>query len=677
MTFKTSRGFPLPFGGSDHGKGFNFSIFSKHATAVSLCLFSKNSSSTPTEEIVLDPKTHKTGDVWHIFVYDLPRDYHYGWRIDGPYDPLLGQYFDKKHILLDPFAKKIVSSKKWGDGLSHPAKVLTAEVAPLKPFHWDEISHPSIPINELIIYEVHLRAFTQDPSSKVSKPGTFLGFIEKIPHLKSLGINAVEFLPLLEFDERENHFIDPLTKNKLFQFWGYSPISFFALMNRYAVKDPITEFKMLVKELHANGIEVILDMVYNHTAEGNENGPSLSCKGIENSTYYLLGPNGEYYNFSGCGNTVNTNHPVVRELIIDSLRYFVTEMHVDGFRFDLASVLTRLHDGIPSDRPPVIEAMCHDPILAKTKLIAEAWDAAGLYQVGHFPGASRFCEWNGKFRDDVRSFIKGKEGEIGHFATRLSGSSDLYAKKGRPQNSINFITSHDGFTLHDLVSYNHKHNEENGEGNRDGTNENFSWNMGIEGETDDPEILKLRSRQMRNFHLSLMLSLGIPMILSGDEYGHTKKGNNNSWSHDSPMNWFLWDELKKNEAFFRFYRGLIHFRKKHPIISHTHFLKEKDAIWHGKESGKPDWSTKSHFLALSLVDVEHHYVLYTAFNASMNSFEFHLPTTDTAHPWYRIVDTSFEPPEDFIEDEKSRPIATSNYTLPPYSSLLLKREQIH
>ncbi len=670
MQLSFSRGFPLPFGTTKHPNGINFALFSKRAVAVSLCLFAPNQE-RPFQEIPLDPDINKTGDIWHIFIYDLPLDYHYGYRVDGPYDPLKGHYFDNRAILLDPYAKLVVNNQKWG--VSPPKEsshIHKGVVHPLEPFDWGVDTHPNIPLKELIIYEMHVRGFTQDPSSGVVQKGTFLGIIEKIPHLKELGINAVELLPIHAFNERDNLHRNPKNAKHLFQYWGYSTINFFSPMVKYGTgkSNVISEFKTLVKELHANGIEVILDVVFNHTAEGDSRGPHLSFKGLENSVYYMLGPNGEYYNFSGCGNTLNCNNPVVRELIRDSLRYWVKEMHVDGFRFDLASILVRSHDGIPLESPPLIEAISQDPILANIKLIAEAWDAGGLYQVGTFPAMGVWAEWNGIYRDNVRGFIKGTDGEAGRFATRIGGSEDLYGKGRTPAHSINFIIAHDGFSLLDLVSYNEKHNEENGEENRDGTNNNDSWNCGEEGPSKNVKVNALRQRQMRNFHLALMVSQGVPMILMSDEYGHTKFGNNNSWGHDSRLNWFQWDTLEKNQDFFRFYKTMIAFRKSHPVLYRSRFLKEGDIFWHGSELGKPDWSETSRFIACTLPDSINHYELFMAFNSSFKPVTFQLPQRH----WLRIVDTSKKPPRDFVEEKRARAVTQPSYTLPAHAALLLK-----
>lgn len=670
QSFSNSRGFPLPLGPSKHPNGTNFSIFSKHADSVTLCLFAPGSKKA-TQKFLLDPVLHRTGDVWHIFIYDLPSEYEYGYYVDGPYDPLKGLYFNKRSLLLDPFAKRLASPSEWAASKSCTRGV----VHPLEPFNWENDNHPLIPLQDLIIYEMHVRGFTQDPSSNVKNSGTFLGMIEKIPYLKSLGVNAVELMPLFEFNETENLNKCPRTGATLFQYWGYSTVNFFSPMNRYGT-DPqktIAEFKMLVKELHANGIEVILDVVYNHTAEGSENGPVLSFKGLENPVYYMLGPSGEYYNFSGCGNTFNCNNPVVRELIRASLRYWVTEMHVDGFRFDLASVLARDHDGIPLARPPLIEAITLDPILANTKLIAEAWDAGGLYQVGSFPGLKVWAEWNGYYRDGVRRFLKGQDGEAGNFATRLAGSEDLYGKGRFPYHSINFVTAHDGFTLYDLVSYNEKHNEDNGENNRDGSNQNDSWNSGTEGPTTDEKIGRLREQRMRNFQLALMVSQGVPMLLMGDEYGHTKGGNNNTWCHDNRLNWFQWDTLEQNPGLLRFFQKTIAFRKNHPVLSYPRFLKEKDVSWHGKEYVKADWSPGNRFVAFTLSDVLRNYALYVAFNAHFESVTFKIPPQDPKMPWKIIVNTSQPFPDDIVDEENALTCKETTYTLPAHSALLLKR----
>ncbi len=669
---KTSRGFARPYGATPSPEGVNFSLFSKHADHVSLCLFHPGETS-PFVEIPLDPQTNRTGSVWHLFVHNLPLQSLYGYRVSGPYEPEIGHLFDNRVVLLDPYAKQSASTSGWGQ--SNPFdgnNYFPGALSPPSHFNWEGDTFPRLPLRDLIIYEMHVRGFTQDPSSGAREKGKFLGIIEKIPYLKSLGVNAVELLPIYEFNELDNNRINPETEERLWNYWGYSTINFFSPMNRYGTspESTLNEFRTLVKEFHANGIEVILDVVYNHTAEGNQEGPTLSFKGLENSVYYMLGPNGSFLNFSGCGNTFNCNNPIVRKLILDSLRYWVVETHVDGFRFDLASILTRSADGIPLAVPPLVEAITQDPILADTKLIAEAWDAGGLYQVGSFPAFGRWAEWNGKYRDDVRSFIKGTDGNSGIFATRISGSEDLYGEGRQPYHSINYVSCHDGFTLADLVAYNEKHNHSNGENNQDGDNNNLSWNCGVEGESQDPAILTLRERQRKNFHVAVMISHGVPMIQMGDEYGHTKKGNNNTWSHDSRINWFQWDTLEQNQPFFRFYQMMIALRKEHPILSRSRFPGSKDVTWHGIEPGRANWSGDNRFIACSLPDHLNGYTLYIAFNAYHEETTAHLPWRD--HPWHRLVYTFLPSPEDILPCDQAVQITGKTFTLAPYSALILK-----
>ncbi|MBS0655841.1 MAG: glycogen-debranching protein, partial [Verrucomicrobia bacterium] len=491
------------------------------------------------------------------------------------------------------------------------------------PFDWENDQHPRIARQDLIIYEMHIRGFTNHPSSKVTSPGTFSGIIQKIPYFKELGVNALELLPIMEFNESENHNVNPKTKKELCNFWGYSPLSFFSPMQRYASssnpQESLNECKAMVKALHQAGIEVILDVVFNHTGEGNEKGPVWSWKGFADAVYYLKNGSGEYLNYSGCGNTLNCNHPIVADLIIEALRYWVVEFRVDGFRFDLASILTRGQDGRILESAPLIERITQDPILSHCKLIAEAWDAAGLHQVGSFyqsswQGPDEWMEWNDDFRSVVRCFLKGTPGYVGRFTTKLCGSEDYYGKGGSPLNSTNYVTCHDGFTLKDLVSYNQKRNKENGEDNRDGMNNNDSWNCGAEGETSNHEIVALRERQMKNFWLALFISAGVPMIMMGDEYGHTKDGNNNSWCQDDDKNWFLWDELESTNSPYRFCKEMIRFRKSCPLLKRGSFYQKQDITWYGKE-GPADWSQQSQFIALHIKDHKEGNDLFVAFNA--------------------------------------------------------------
>ncbi|MES2344789.1 MAG: isoamylase, partial [Chlamydiota bacterium] len=641
---KITQGLPKPLGVTQDARGgCNFALFSEHAENVTLCLFS------PKEKFpFLEAPMKKTENIWHLHINKVPFPCEYAYRI-------------KDHYLLDPYAKEIESSHLWDAAKDEyfPKGILSQPVI----FSWKGEKKPNIPFENLIIYEMHVRAFTKDPSSKVSHPGTFLGVIEKLPYLKELGINAVELMPLCEFNESEYDKEDPTTHTPLYNFWGYSTINFFSPMNRYAEEKTIQEFKTMVLELHKHGIEVILDMVYNHTGEHG-----LSFRGIDDKVYYMHNKEGNPIDFTGTGNTFNCNHPAVIPFILDSLRYWVTEMHIDGFRFDLASIFTRNSEGMPLEDPPLLKAMNEDPIISKVKLIAESWDAGGLYQVGLFPKFGPWSEWNGKFRDVVRKFIKGTDGFTPSFATALCGSQDLYGHYDSPIHSINFVTAHDGFTLHDLVSYQEKHNLRNAEDNRDGINDNESWNCGEEGPTKNRKTLQVRQKQVRNFQMALFLSLGVPMIVMGDEHLHTKDGNNNTWCHDNELNWIKWNTSSHND-FFRFTRLLIKLRRHHPIFERQQFLTNEDIDWHGHTPFEPDWSLKSRFIAYTLKD--HTDTFYIAFNANYEPAHIYLPAVPHKH-WHRMIDTSLPPPEDFIEHPHEEPPLKTTYTLPPYSALLLK-----
>lgn len=675
--FTAHKGLPEPFGVSYHDNGINFALFSKNATGVTLCLFDSNTEDLAAE-LVLDPRENKTGDVWHIYLKDIQEKFYYSYKIKGPHQ--LNNCFNEELHLLDPYAVSLTTGNEWGKTLSpngHPVENYCPQGmirGDSLPFDWENDQSPQIPMQDLVIYEMHVRGFTQDPSSAVQNPGTFLGVIEKIPHLIELGVNAVELLPIQEFNECEFSLTHSKMQTPLYNFWGYSTVNFFAPMNRYASinGEAINECKMMIKALHSHGIEVILDIVFNHTAEGNEKGPVLSFKGIDNAVYYILDDKGHYLNYTGCGNTFNCNHPVVNELIIKALRYWVLEMHVDGFRFDLASIFYRGSNGNPLSLAPVVEAISKDPLLANIKLIAEPWDAVGFYQVGAFdPNEKRWSEWNGKYRDAVRRFINGTPATSGEFAMRISGSEDLYHFRS-PCASINFVTVHDGFTLADLVSYNHKHNLENDEDNRDGTDMNDSWNCGVEGPTDHKKILLLRERQMRNFHLALMVSQGIPMLLMGDEYAHSKKGNNNTWCQDNELNWFQWDQLKENQSFYRFYRSLIHFRQHHTLLRRKTFLKPQDVDWHGQIPLRPDWSSKNSLVAFTLKDSINENDLYVAFNTEDNSLEIELPQPPEAKTWYWVVNTGNLPPNDFYEASEMSSVVGNTYTMIGHSAIMLK-----
>ena len=675
----TSRGVPLPLGATVTPEGVNFSIFSKHATHVTLVLF-KSGVYGPVAEIPLSPMTNKTGNIWHLELFGLDRyTTRYCYKMDMVPNPNPDVYrFDPDAIVLDPYAKALSGASKWGIMYTSRGKEET-EVMTIrnrrgiiyKPsFDWGTISRPHTPMAETVIYELHVRGYTQHESSDVGQKGTFLGLCEKIPYLKELGITAVELLPVYEFEETDVLFYDPETGEPLLNYWGYHPINFFAPKASYAVNGrngaEVEEFKMMVSEFHKAGIEVILDVVFNHTAEGDENGHTFNYRGIDNPTYYIIDHrSGDYLNYSGCGNTVNCNNPVVRDMIIDALRYWVTEMHVDGFRFDLASILGRGQDGEVLASPPLIERIAHDPILADTKLIAEAWDAAGLYQVGSFPAWGRWAEWNGTFRDDIRSYVKGDAGKVPALSQRIMGSPDIYLKSGRsPFHSINFVTSHDGFTLRDLVSYNEKHNERNGEEGRDGDSNNLSWNCGVEGESGDPAIEELRLRQQKNFFFLLLVSEGVPMILAGDEFGRTQRGNNNAYCQDNEIGWVDWSLLEKNRGLHRFVKMMIRFRKTHRLLKFHEYIfastdKAKAEIhFHGVRPEMPDWSYDARSLGIkakaTMLQSDHaegyEVSLFIFTNSYWEELEVELPTLERGLKWYRNVDTSLDSPDDIAEN---------------------------
>jgi isoamylase len=657
------EGKPFPFGAYEYPEGMNFAVYIKKADKVSLCLFEEGNTATPLAEYPLSPSTHCTGNVWHALIKGLKAPIIYGIKVDGT-------------ILLDPYSKAVASSPKWNDrSIQRPYQPLGKAIG-ASNFDWQGIKNPRIPEKDLIIYEMHVRGFTQDPSSGVKNPGTFAGLIEKIPYLKELGVNAIELLPIFEFNETEVSWVDPKLKQPLVNYFGYSHVSFFAPMNRYASQSQndqaIVEFKTMVRELHRNGIEVILDVVYNHTSEGDEKGPTYSFKGLDKKTYYMIDDNGNYLNFSGTGNTYNCNHPIAAEVILNSLRYWVTEMHVDGFRFDLASILTRAENGTPlGSTAPIVEAISKDPILTNTKLIAEAWDAAGLYQVGSFYPGTRWSEWNGRYRDVVRRFIKGTEGHKKAFATAISGSDDIYGWRGSPHCSINFVTAHDGFSLSDLVTYNDKHNLNNGEENRDGFDHNDSWNCGIEGHSCNKKIVALRERQIRNFVLALIMSQGIPMFLMGDEYAHSRDGNNNTWCQDNRLNWFLWDHLDTRPGFLRFVKSMLKLRKSIPLLHRENFLTEKDVTWHGHAPNQPEWDNDNRFIAFTLNVPDKYPELYVAFNAGHTTMTITLPLPGEGRHWEWIVNTHNETPNDYF-DEGKRPIAQKmNFLIHSYSSIVL------
>ncbi|MDD2659274.1 MAG: glycogen debranching protein GlgX [Methylococcales bacterium] len=657
LDFSIQRGHALPFGATVERGGINFSIYARHATGVVLVFF------FPGEEqeiaaFPLDNKINRTGDIWHVFIAGLDPGIEYAYEIDGPND--LPHRYNPKLLMADPYAIALSSRATWADS-SPPKSLFRQAILVNKEYDWEFDQPINRPLADSIIYELHVRSFTRDISSKVNNPGTFRGLIEKIPYLVELGITAVELLPITEFDELEIDRINPETGSALRNLWGYHPLSFFAIKQAYSAgKLPgseISEFKDMVKALHAAGIEVILDVVYNHSGEGDSRGPTYSLKGIDNSTYYMLSEDGSYMNFSGCGNTINCNHPYVRNFIMDSLRYWVMEMHVDGFRFDLASILGRDQQGRVLESPPLLEQIAGDPVLASTKLIAEAWDAAGLYQVGSFPNFGRWAEWNGHFRDDVRRFVKGDPGMAGRLASRLAGSSDLYQFGRDPSHGINFVTSHDGFTLHDLVSYNDKHNWANGENNCDGENNNLSWNCGVEGDTSDPCINSLRERQVLNLATLLLISRGVPMILAGDEMGRTQKGNNNSYCQDNNISWLNWQGLTGNKNLFRFFRLLIAFRKSHELLRHDSFTVKEglglQIFWHGLQLGQPDWSFESRSIAAHMFGRNtsgESPDIYLIANAYWEALTFQIPNLNNKK-WRRFIDTSLPGEIAIIDNE--------------------------
>jgi isoamylase len=675
--FATSRGSCRPFGATRWPGGVNFALFSRNASAVDLLLFQEGEEE-PLAEIHLDAVANKTGDVWHLFVHDLPLDLLYGYRVDGPFDVKAGHRFDPHKVVLDPYARALSGGHRWGvpdvpNGAGSGTRLTRRGRLAFPDPDWKGDVPLNTPLAETVIYELHVRGYTRHPSSKVKHPGTFRGLIEKIPYLESLGITAVQLMPVLEFNELEQANVNPLTGEALRNYWGYSPLSFFAPKAAYAARAgaQIREFREMVKAFHRGGIEVILDVVYNHTGEGNENGPTISFRGLDNVIYYMLDKEGRYYNFSGCGNTLNCNHPVVRDLIIDSLTYLVTELHVDGFRFDLAAILGRGPGGEVLQDPPLIQHIAEHPVLAGTKLLAEAWDAAGLSQLGKFPVWGRWAEFNGWFRDDVRRFIRGDARAVGPVAKRICGSLDLYGDSSRhPYHSINFVTCHDGFTLRDLVSYDRKHNEANGENNRDGWNYNHSWNCGVEGETDDAEINGLRRRQIKNFLTLMLISQGVPFLQQGDELGRTQQGNNNAYCQDNELSWVDWTLAEENADLLRFTRLMIALRRKYFALHREEFVNR--VSWHGLKVGDPDWSGQSRTLAFQLHGWHATPDFYVLFNAHWEWQHFDLPPHEGQWKWQRLVDTNLASPEDIVEEAEAIPLQPATfYVMAPRSAVIL------
>ncbi|MGB5445007.1 MAG: glycogen debranching protein GlgX [Psychromonas sp.] len=653
-----------PIGATVEEDGVNFCLYcDDRCTSVELLLFEQHDAVVPYEIIRFDPLIHRSFYFWHIFVKDLPPKIHYAYRVDGPYQPENGLIFDKQKVLIDPYARGINRSLwqrddacKAGDNL-HTS--MRSCVLKLSDYDWQGDKAPTHRLNESIIYELHVGGFTKSPTSKVKHPGSYAGVIEKIPYLQALGITAVELLPVFEFDDSEQRYVDG---NKLSNYWGYNTVNFFAPHSGYCVNpqegEHLDEFRDLVKALHQADIGVILDVVFNHTDEGDDQGPLYSFKGFANESYYLLMEDHKdiYCNYSGCGNTFKCNHPITEKFILDCLEYWVRDMHIDGFRFDEGTILARSENGELMDNPPLIWAIELAEQLADTKVIAEAWDAQGGYLVGSFPG-HRWAEWNGIYRDDIRDFVRGKAGILGTVARRIAGSADLYQKKYElPGNSINFITVHDGFTLNDLVSYNHKHNQANGENNRDGADHNRSWNCGVEGATDDKEINLLRKQQIKNFATILMLSKGVPMFVAGDEVCRTQQGNNNAYCQDNEISWFNWNDLESNKAMLQFWQRLISFRKAHSsIFSNSYYDGEinkrglPDIAWHGCELHKPGWHDVNGLaLAMTLSAYEDEEDLHIMFNMYWEALEFELPAI-AGEQWHRAIDTSLLSPLDIVK----------------------------
>jgi glycogen operon protein len=684
-SLKASRGRSSPLGATVSPDGVNFSVFSRGSTAVHLLLFDDANDEAPARVIALD----RTYQYWHAFVPGLRPGQVYAYRADGPWDPARGLRFDAGKVLLDPYGTRVVAptlrsrdaAKGPGDNTATAFKSVVVDPG---TYDWQDDRLPETPFTRTVIYEMHVGAFTRHPNSGVerAKRGTYAGVIEKIPYLVDLGVTAVELLPVFAFDDQDAPF-------GLRNDWGYAPVSFFAPHEGYSSRadgpGAVDEFRDMVKALHRVGIEVILDVVYNHTAEGGATGPTLCFRGLANSTYYILGADrSTYADYSGCGNTLKANDPIVRRLILDSLRYWVTEMHVDGFRFDLASILSRDAAGQPMAAPPVLWDIESDPVLANVKLIAEAWDAAGLYQVGTFVG-DRWQEWNGRFRDDVRAFVKGDSGTVRSLASRLVGSPDIYAHEDREaEQSINFVTCHDGFTLNDVVSYNTKHNEANREDNRDGSDDNHSWNCGVEGPSDDPDIERLRNRQVKNLLTLLLAGVGTPMLLMGDEVRRTQRGNNNAYCQNNEISWFDWSLVDAHADVRRFARTLIQLRTDRRLsderdgLTLAELLRRQPVEWHGVRLHEPDWSHDSHAIAMTARLLGGTLAVHLVANAYWEALEFALPSPPIGARWWRLlVDTWRDAPDDVHEWNLAPEVDAVSYAVQPRTVVLLGAASTH
>jgi isoamylase len=685
-TCAIASGASAPLGATVHPDGVNFSVYAREATRVELLLFDHENAPQPSQVIALDPGEHRTHDYWHVFVGDLRPGQVYAYRAHGPFAPHRGLRFDGRKVLLDPYGRAVAVPDAYSRAaarLPHDNSACAMKSVVVDPGWYDwEGDHPlRRPLVETVIYELHVRGFTRHESSGLGRAtrGTYAGLIEKIPYLKQLGITAVELMPVFQFDPLDA----PAGR---VNYWGYQPVSFFAPHHAYSSrKEPLRvldEFRDMVKALHRAGLEVILDVVFNHTTEGGEDGPTICFRGLANDIYYILeADRSRYADYTGCLNTLNANQAIARRLIQDSLRYWVTEMHVDGFRFDLASVLSRDECGHPQPNPPILWDIESDPVLAGTKLIAEAWDAAGLYQVGSFVG-NAWQEWNGRFRDDVRKFVKGDTGTVPALAARLLGSPDLYGHEEREaEQSINFVTCHDGFTLNDLVSYNGKHNEANREDNRDGADDNASWNCGVEGPTDDAGIEALRNRQVKNLLALGLLAAGTPMLLMGDEVRRSQQGNNNAYCQDNEISWFDWTLLERHADVLRFVRELNAFRQRRDVVegdplSLNQLLRRARITWHGVALNQPDWSPHSHSLAFTLRSVRARFLFHAMFNAYWEPLEFELPPLRPRRDssWHRCIDTALPSPDDIRPWVTAPPVGDKRYVVQPRSVVLLALE---
>lgn len=681
--FKIRPGFFRMYGACVASNGVSFTINSHGATRCTLLLF-KPQAPKPYARIPF-PDSYRIGDTYSMLVYDIkPDEFEYAFSFDGPYEPAKGLLFNEENVLLDPYSRAVTGQRKWGEkpeggkDFEYRARVVKSS------FDWGNIKQLEQPFEDLVIYEIHVRGYTKDKSSGVSAPGTFAGLKDKIPYLKDLGINAVELMPIFEFDEMESaRVVDGV---QLYNYWGYNTVSFFAPNTSYAFNEEHNhegdELKSLIKALKENGIEVILDVVFNHTAEGNEMGPCFSFKGIDNNVYYMLTPDAHYYNFSGCGNVMNCNHPVVRNFIIDCLRHWAIEYRVDGFRFDLASILGRDQNGAPMANPPILESLAFDPVLGKMKLIAEAWDAGGLYQVGSFPSWNRWAEWNGRYRDDMRSFLKGDDGMAGNVITRITGSRDLYSPESRGHKaSVNFLTCHDGFTLYDLYSYNEKHNEKNGWNNTDGDNNGHSWNCGAEGETDDPNVNGLRRRLIKNAFAALLCSRGPAMFFAGDEFCNTQFGNNNAYCQDNIISWLDWSRLEEFKEIHDFVRHMIQFRKEHPILRKMTKPSSCQFPEISVHNGTPfnastDYKTKLigiMYAGRNEEDTEDDIVFY-CMNAYWEPLVMQLPVLPNGKHWHVDTNTNAEyfDGEDFTE--KTELLGVNTIRVPARTTIILVAE---